>query len=46
MMRGVLNNKEGFGKVTRKGVVPISGAVRNEECLKSVATVKTIAFEK
>jgi hypothetical protein len=33
MMGGVLNNKEGFGKVTRKGIVPSSGAVRNEECL-------------
>jgi hypothetical protein len=33
MMGGVHNYKESFGKVTRKGVVPISDAVRNEECL-------------
>jgi hypothetical protein len=32
-MRGVFNNKQSFRKETGKGIVPIWGAVRNEESL-------------
>jgi hypothetical protein len=33
MMRGVFNNEVSFGKETEEGIVPIWGAVRNEESL-------------
>jgi hypothetical protein len=44
-MWGVFNNKQGFGKETRKGIVPNGGAVRNKEGL-SEGSAKEYVYSK